>query len=85
MTGGRYFRAKDTAGLQQIYRLLDEMEPVAEPEAGYRPVTALYYWPLGGAFALACLLAARSLLAGRPARRLRARTHARTHASTHAG
>jgi Ca-activated chloride channel family protein len=84
MTGGRYFRAKDTAGLQQIYRLLDEMEPVAEPEAGYRPVTALYYWPLGGAFALACLLAARSLLTGWPARRLRARMHPRTQAKTRA-
>src|SRR5690606_41757434 len=28
LTGGRYFRAIDTASLQQIYRLLDEMEPV---------------------------------------------------------
>ena len=63
MTGGRYFRAVDTAGLQDIYRLLDEMEPVAEPEAGFRPVTALYYWPLGGAFALALLLAGANLLA----------------------
>jgi Ca-activated chloride channel homolog len=62
MTGGRYFRAHDTSGLQDIYRLLDELEPVAEPEAGFRPVTALYFWPLGGAFALALLLA----LAGLP-------------------
>ncbi len=77
MTGGRYFRAVDTAGLQQIYRLLDEMEPVAEPEAGFRPVTALFYWPLGGAFALAALLTLGALLSGRqPLRRLRARPHA---------
>ena len=62
LTGGRYFRAKDTAGLQQIYRLLDEMEPVAEPEGGFRPVRVLYYWPLGGAFVLAFLLGAASLL-----------------------
>ena len=62
LTGGSYFRAKDTAGLQQIYRLLDEMEPVAEPEGGFRPVRVLYYWPLGGAFVLACLLGAASLL-----------------------
>src|SRR5210317_1067689 len=46
LTGGQYFRAKDTAGLQDIYRILDEMEPVAEPEAGFRPVKSLYYWPL---------------------------------------
>ena len=64
MTGGRYFRAKDTAGLQEIYRLLDEMEPVAEPEAGFRPVKSLYFWPLTGAFVLAVFLAAMNLLAG---------------------
>ena len=64
MTGGRYFRAKDTAGLQDIYRLLDEMEPVAEPEAGFRPVKSLYFWPLAGAFVLAVFLAAMNLLAG---------------------
>ena len=66
LTGGRYFRAKDTEGLQQIYRLLDEMEPVAEPEAGFRPVKAMFHWPLGGAFALAFLLAAVSVLASAP-------------------
>ena len=70
LTGGQYFRAKDTAGLQQIYRLLDDMEPVAEPEAGFRPVKSLYYWPLGGAFALAALLALMNLLAGVQPRRL---------------
>mgnify|MGYP001825848088 FL=1 len=63
-TGGRYFRAKDTAALQDIYRILDEMEPVAEPEAGFRPVKSLYYWPLGGAFVLALFLAAVNLAAG---------------------
>lgn len=71
-TGGRYFRARDTASLQDIYRLLDEMEPVAEPEAGFRPVTALYYWPLGGAVVLAMLMALANLLAGyRVARELK--------------
>lgn len=62
MTGGRYFRAKDTAGLQDIYRLVDELEPVEEPEAGFRPVKSLYYVPLAGAFALAALLVLCSLL-----------------------
>ena len=64
LTGGRYFRAKDTAALQDIYRLLDEMEPVAEPEAGFRPVKSLFYWPLGGALALAGFLAVMNLLSG---------------------
>jgi len=64
LTGGRYFRAKDTAGLQDIYRLLDEFEPVAEPEAGFRPITSLYYWPLAGAFVLTSFLALLNLLSG---------------------
>ena len=64
LTGGQYFRAKDTAGLQDIYRIRDEMEPVAEPEAGFRPIKALYYWPLTGAFVLAAFLAFMNLLSG---------------------
>ncbi len=79
-TGGRYFRAVDTAGLQEIYRLLDEIEPVAEPEAGFRPVKTLFYWPLGGAFGLVLLLSFFNLLTGfKPARLLefvKGRTHA---------
>lgn len=62
MTGGRYFRATDTATLQDIYRLVDELEPVAEPEAGFRPIQSLYYWPLSGALALVALLCGASLL-----------------------
>lgn len=64
LTGGRYFRARDTAALQEIYRILDEMEPVEEPEAGFRPVKSLYYWPLGGALILVIFLALMNLLAG---------------------
>jgi Ca-activated chloride channel family protein len=64
LTGGRYFRATDTATLQDIYGLVDELEPVEEPEAGFRPVKSLYYLPLGGAMALAGLLAGLSLLQG---------------------
>jgi Ca-activated chloride channel family protein len=76
-TGGRYFRAKDTAGLQEIYRLLDEMEPVAEPEAGFRPVKSLFYWPLAGSFVLAMFLGLLNLLAGlRLARQSRANVNA---------
>ena len=63
LTGGRYFRAVDTAALQDIYRLLDELEPVEEPEAGFRPVRSLFHWPLAGAFALAGLIALVALVA----------------------
>lgn len=62
MTGGRYFRAIDTAGLQDIYRLVDQLEPVEEPEAGFRPVRSLFHWPLFGAFALTAFLALVSIV-----------------------
>ncbi len=62
LTGGRYFRAVDTAGLQDIYRLVDELEPVEEPEAGFRPVRSLFHLPLAGAFALVAFLCLVSLL-----------------------
>ncbi|MGI9247521.1 MAG: vWA domain-containing protein [Woeseiaceae bacterium] len=62
LTGGRYFRATDTASLQDIYRLVDELEPVEEPESGFRPVKSLYFWPLGGAFVLVSLMCLVNLL-----------------------
>src|SRR5210317_1467302 len=77
LTGGRYFRATDTATLQDIYRLVDELEPVEEPEAGFRPVQSLYFWPLSGAFVLAAFLCIVSLL---QALRLRRISGVQTHA-----
>ena len=51
-TGGRYFRARDTAQLEQIYGLLDELEPVMEEAQPFRPTVSLYAWPLGSALVL---------------------------------
>ena len=78
LTGGRYFRATDTASLQNIYALVDELEPVEEPESGFRPVKSYYFWPLGVAFALVGILALASLLQ-RVVLQYRAKEHA--HAS----
>jgi len=77
LTGGRYFRATDTATLQDIYRLVDELEPVEEPEAGFRPVKSLFHLPLSGAFALAALLGLLSLV---QSLRLRRSSRVPTHA-----
>ncbi len=57
VTGGRYFRARDTDGLEKIYTLLDQLEPVEKDVQRFRPKTALYYWPLAAAVLLALLLA----------------------------
>ncbi|NQD38661.1 VWA domain-containing protein [Permianibacter sp. IMCC34836] len=52
-TGGEYFRARDQDALAQIYQLLDQLEPAASDADAVRPQTALFYWPLLLAFALA--------------------------------
>ena len=52
LTGGRYFRAKDTERLQEIYTELDKMEPIEYEEMENKPVTLLYYYPLGLAIVL---------------------------------
>ena len=46
ITEGKYFRARDTAELEQIYAILDDLEPLAEEEQFYRPTDELYHWPL---------------------------------------
>jgi len=56
-TGGRYFRARDIEGLQKIYRLLDELEPLSEDQQTFRPVHELYSWPLSAALLISVLIA----------------------------
>lgn len=58
VSGGRYFRARDSQELEQIYRLLDELEPMPRDSEILRPVSALFAWPLAIALALAAVLAA---------------------------
>lgn len=55
-TGGRYFRARNSAELSQIYALLDQLEPVEREHDLYRPVTDLFPWPLAAALIGALLL-----------------------------
>lgn len=57
ITGGRYFRAKSTESLKHIYDMLDELEPVdADPET-FRPIRALFHYPLGLALLLSVAIA----------------------------
>ncbi len=61
-TGGRYFRAHNTAELEQIYQMLDQLEPAEREQDVYRPVSDLFYWPLGLALAGALLMLLRDSL-----------------------
>ena len=56
LTGGRYFRARDTEELVKIYELLDQLEPVVSDEQTFRPISALFYWPLALALSLSALI-----------------------------
>ena len=55
-TGGEYVRAHDSAELERIYGVLDELEPMEQDVAGFRPQRALYMWPLGFACVASLLL-----------------------------
>ena len=46
LTGGRYFRARNTDELDNIYAMLDELEPLAKEDQFYRPTDVLFFWPL---------------------------------------
>ena len=39
-TGGKYFRAKDSQGMELIYNLLDQLEPIKQDQQQMRPLTA---------------------------------------------
>lgn len=67
-TGGRYFRARDTASLAEIYRELDKLEPAADDELGFRPRDEVFYWPASLALALFGLLALPVMVSGWGAR-----------------
>lgn len=49
ITGGRYFRARDVAGLSAIYADIDRLEPVAGDPLYLNATVALFQWPLGAA------------------------------------
>jgi Ca-activated chloride channel family protein len=64
-TGGRFFRARNTTELAQIYGEIDRLEPSDDAQQQFRPVDELFFWPLSVAVLLALLAAAPGL----PARR----------------
>ncbi|MDH5432892.1 MAG: VWA domain-containing protein [Gammaproteobacteria bacterium] len=53
ITGGRYFRARSTEELAQIYAMLDELEPIEDEPEIFRPIKELFYYPaIAGIFFL---------------------------------
>ncbi|MCK5872320.1 MAG: VWA domain-containing protein [Methylococcales bacterium] len=56
MTGGRYFRARNIEEMDEIYQILDTLEPVEKEKQYFRPTKELYFYPLSGALLLATLV-----------------------------
>ena len=61
ISGGTYFRARDSEELEKIYSLLDELEPMPRDLQNLRAVNALFAWPLAMALALVVILLAPQL------------------------
>lgn len=59
MTGGRYFRATDTASLQSIYQTIHQLETVNQEQATVRPQKDYYPWFAGLALLLSFYWLAR--------------------------
>ncbi len=55
-TGGRYFRARDTQELSNIYQILDQLEPIEKDRQYFRPKSELYFWPLSLGLIMAAII-----------------------------
>lgn len=55
-TGGEFFHANDRAELEQVYEVLDQLNPRKVESSSYRPENELFQWPLALAILLSLLL-----------------------------
>lgn len=63
-TGGKYFRARDLKELVEVYEEIDKLEPTEQEAELFRPLRALFIWPLGAAIGLISLMIVLQGLAG---------------------
>lgn len=61
-TGGQYFRARDREGLEQIYQILDQLQPIEGEARKMRPQTSLFMYPLGASLLLTLLMCLSTLI-----------------------
>jgi len=61
ITGGHYFRARDSKELEQIYEMIDELEPTEKDPEVFRPQINVYYWPLAFALVISFFMALQAL------------------------
>ena len=61
ITGGHYFRARDSKELEQIYDMIDQLEPTEKDPEIFRPQINVYYWPLSIALFISFLMALQAI------------------------
>jgi Ca-activated chloride channel family protein len=61
ITGGYYFRARDSKELEKIYDMIDQLEPTEKDPEIFRPQVNVYYWPLTIALIISFMLALKTL------------------------
>lgn len=64
LTGGTYFRARDAAELERIYREIDALEPSDIDSEIFRPLEERYAWPFAIAFFLSIVWASLRTVTG---------------------
>ncbi len=61
ITGGYYFRARDSKELEQIYTMIDQLEPTEKDPEIFRPQINVYYWPLALALLISFIMALQGI------------------------
>ena len=61
ITGGHYFRARDSKELEKIYGMIDQLEPTEKDPEIFRPQINVYYWPLAVALIISFILSLQAL------------------------
>jgi Ca-activated chloride channel family protein len=61
ITGGHYFRARDSKELEKIYDMIDQLEPTEKDPEIFRPQVNIYYWPLAFALIISFLISLQAL------------------------
>lgn len=56
MTGGQYFRARNPQELENIYQLINQMEPINTAQQTWRPRQELFRFPLSVAVVLSVII-----------------------------
>jgi Ca-activated chloride channel family protein len=61
LTGGHYFRARDSKDLEKIYDMIDQLEPTEKDPEIFRPQINVYYLPLALALFISFIISLKTL------------------------